>query len=271
MKTNKKINLAGMSFPESITFIGNEGSSVVDTNDYKLPPMYIKDKSYTLYKKVRNIPIIRGYTFLIDLFLSMIRALFKNVLLLFLLIIILSFVFLQPKEVVVTKETKPGPLSGVIPDVFWDKYFFDIAFFGFLIIFVFLATKNHAAEHKAISAYETSQNLSLNNIRSQPKENCRCGTVLVVWYWILALPLSLFLDTTKISSLVSLFIFMTVFSLAYEIFRLAKREDKTGKFIYFPGWLGQKLTTREPDDKLLLRSREGLMRLLDEERFRYRK
>ena len=267
----KVANLAGMSFPESINFFGNEGFSEVDTTDYKLPPKYAKDKHYTLYKKVKKFPIIRGYAVLIDLFFLMIRALFKNVLWIFLLIILLSFVFLQPKEVVVTKEIKPGLLSGIVPDVFWDKYFFDIAFFGFLIIFVFLATKNHAAEHKAISAYETNQDLSLKNIQSQPKENCRCGTVLVVWYWILALPLSLFLNTTEISSPISLFIFMTTFSFAYEIFNLARREDKIGKIIYFPGWLGQKLTTREPDSKLLLRSRQGLMRLLDEEGYHYRR
>ena len=262
----KVADIAGMSFPESINFFGDNGISEVDTTDFKLPPRYTKDRPYGLYKKVKNIPLIRGYAVLVDLFLSIIKTIFKNVLWLFVFVVIFSFVFLQPEKVVVTEETKPGLLSGIIPDTFWGEYFFDIAFFGFLIIFVFLATKNHAAEHKAISAYETSQNLSLNNIRSQPKENCRCGTVLVVWVLILSIPL-FFVD---FGSLINTFFQATTFSFGYEIFLLARRKDLIGDIVYTPGWLGQKLTTREPNDKLLIRSRQGLMRLLDEEGYRYK-
>ena len=267
----KVVNLAGMSFPESINFFGNKGTAEVNTVDFKLPPTYTKEKSFSLYRVVKKFPLIRGYAVLIDLIMSIIKSIFKSPLAIFAFLAILAFMFLRPEEIVITHEVRPGVLSNIIPDNFWSQYFFDIALFGFLIIFVFLATKNHAAEHKAISAYETNQNLSLKNIKLQPKENCRCGTVLVVWFWILTLPLTFFLHTIGTSSLITALLQITGFSFAYEIFNLARRKDKIGKIIYFPGWLGQKLTTREPNNKLLLRSRQGLMRLLDEENYRYQK
>lgn len=263
----KVADLAGMSTPENITFFGEDGTSEVDTIDFKNPPRYYKDKTFTLFKKVKNIPIIRGYAVLFEIILSFLRFLFKNKLWLVLAFIILFVTFFKPEMIVISKEVKPGPLSNIIPNIFWDEYFFPLATYSIILTFIFFATKNHAAEHKAISAYDTTQNLSIKNIKIQPKENRRCGTVLVVWMLILSIPL-FFVD---FGSLIDTFLQATTFSLGYEVFLLARRKDKIGDVTYSLGWLGQKLTTREPDDKLLLRSRQGIMRLLDEEGYRYKR
>ena len=258
---NKTLDLAGISHPGSITFFGEEGQAEVDTEDLKIPPRYVKERSHCLYSIFKKIPVIRGYAVIFDLLFEMLKN--KWIILVILFFIGIS---LSPKEVVIQKEIIPGPLSFIIPDVFWDNYFFTIAIWLIVITYLFLATKNHAAEHKVISAYEDSENLTIKNIKKQPKENRRCGTVLVVWFFVLSLPM--FYEN---NFLIEIFLQMTFFSFAYEVFRLARRRDTIGNIVYSLGWLGQKLTTREPDNKLLLRSRQGLIRLLDEEGYDYKK
>lgn len=255
-----------MSTPETITFFGDNGDCTVDTVDFKSPPYYTKSKPYALTKHVKNIPLIRGYTVIVDIFINIIKMIFKRKLWLFLIGIFLFSFFFKPQVIVEVKEIKPSPLSSLIPSSFWD-YWLTIALYSFVLIYVFLATRNHAAEHKAISAYDINQDLSIKNINNQPKENRRCGTVLVVWFLLLSLPLFLFSFSRGIET----FLQFTAFSFAYELFILARRNDKIGAFFYSLGWLGQKFTTREPDVKLLMRSRQGLMKLLDEEGCRYRR
>lgn len=255
-----------MSSPSSITFFGDKGECEVDTIDHNLPPKYTTSKPYRLTKHVKNIPIIRGYTLMVDLIFQLIRLIFTNKLWLLVLGIVLFTTFFKPEVVIEIKEVKSSPLTSIIPYQFWDHWV-PIALYLLVLGFVFLATKNHAAEHKVISAYENNQNLSLRNINLQPKENRRCGTVLIVWFLVISAPI-FFLP---INEWAKNFLQFTAFSFAYEIFQLARRDDTIGQLVYSLGWLGQKLTTREPDIKLLTRSREGLMRLLDEEGYRYRK
>ena len=262
----KIANLAGMSFPESISFFGEGGSVSIDTKNHEDKPRYEKEKPYSLFRRVNKIPFIRGYAMVIDIIYQLLKGLFKNIpfLLLFLFLFFYSFFAPETSKII----TKQGPLSGIIPDTFWTGPFLSIGFFSIIVIWLFLATKNHGAEHKCISAYETTQNLSYNTLKSQPKENRRCGTVLVVWVYIIAIPIFLFVD---VKGLLSLLLQLTVFSVGNEIFRLARNKTPIGNFIYFFGWLGQKITTREPDNKLLLRARQGIVKLLDEEGYNYKK
>ena len=265
---NKILNVAGMSTPDSISFFGDNGDCLVDTVDFKSPPRYTKIKPYTLIKKVKNIPIIRGYAIIIDMIINLIKVLFKYKLWLVVIGVVLFTLFFRPETVVEIKEVKETPLSSLIPHQFWD-YWMNIALYLIILVYIFLATKNHAAEHKAISAYELKQDLSITNIKSQPKENRRCGTVLVVWFLIISIPLFFF--NFNIPGWLNNILQLTAFSFSYEIFLLARRDDAIGKIVYSAGWLGQKLTTREPNTKLLERSRQGIMKLLDEEGYRYRK
>lgn len=264
MKNKKKLDIGGMSFPDQINFFGENGSVEIDTHNYENKPNYEKDKPYSLFKRVNKIPFIRGYAMIIDLVYQFLKSIFKNVLSLLLFLLVIFYVFFAPQTSKIV--TKSGPLSNIVPDAFWTGPYLSIGFISLVVVWLFLATKNHGAEHKCISAYTTTQNLSYNTLKSQPKENRRCGTVLVVWVYILAIPL-LFINTKGITSI---FLQLTVFSIGYEIFRLASKETPIGNFIYFFGWLGQKITTREPSDKLLLRARDGIKKLLDEEGYTYK-
>lgn len=263
MAENKVADLGGMSLPEVIYFFSENGTSEVDMKNYQNVPFYEKVSERSLFYKLRRVPFIRGIAAYIGLIYSLLKQIWKNKLWLVVIASTLIYIFLSPKSKTVYEA--PSGIAAVIPAIFWEKYFFGIAFYTIIIIFIFMARKNHAAEHKVISAYETKQDLSLSNIKMQPKENRRCGTVLVVWYLILIIP---FMFTT-FGQLIDAITSMLGFSISYEIFLLARKRNGIGNFVYFFGWLGQKLTTKEPDDKILLRARDGLKKLLDSEGYTY--
>ena len=244
---DNKISLAGMSFPQSILFINDDSSVTVNTKDITEKIEYEnKPKIFKTYQYVKKIPFIRGPAALFDVIFN---ALIKNKKYLLILCAVLIYNFFAPSVEQVSRGW------------FWDNYFSIIVMIG-IIVYLFYATKNHGAEHKVISAFEDNQDLSLANIKKQPKENKRCGTVLVVWFFTADFLLSFILLPSFISTIIS-------FSLAYEIFLLARNNNLLGKISYSLGWLGQKITTREPDDKLLLRAREGLIVLLDKDGIKY--
>lgn len=251
----KTANLSGMSFPYSISLLTDSGGSVeIDTQDKNEHIRYSKRSSWSVYKYVKDIPFVRGLILLLELITKFLMYLWSKKLFLFIGILVLGYILFAPRNEVI--DTTP-------PNFFWDNYI-GLGYYSFLIIFIFIARKNHGAEHKVISAYETSQNISLKNIKKQPKENRRCGTVLVMWMLVFLIPLDIFnIDIP--------FTFFIVFMVAYELFLLARKRNIFGNIAYSIGWLGQKLTTKEPDDNLLSITRKGIKKLLDEGRYYYSK
>lgn len=250
----KIADLGGMSLPYTIDFFSDKGSVEVDIKDKKEVPKYTKrDKKWSFYRYVKKIPFVRGFAIIFDFILKFFRFLYEKKLYLLGIVIILIYLFFAPKqEVIVISERSP----------FWDN-FLVTSLYLFVVVYIFCATKNHGAEHKLISAYETTQDLTLKNIKKQSKENRCCGTVLALWLLIFLIPLDILYQGIP-------FKIILIFPVAYEIFLLARKKNLIGNLAYFPGWLGQKITTREPDDKLLLRARIGLRKLLDAEKHIYK-
>ena len=117
----------------------------------------------------------------------------------------------------------------------------------------------HGAEHKTISCYEKGLSLTVENAKKCPRVHDRCGTTFMVFVLVISiLAFALFesLVGQSINGIVRVLckiaLLPLVAGLSYE---LLKGLAKTDCFLVYPlkvpGLLLQKLTTKEPDDKML--------------------
>jgi len=122
----------------------------------------------------------------------------------------------------------------------------------------------HGAEHKTIFAYEAGLPLTLENVRRQSTLHPRCGTtflVVVVVFSIVigsvATPLLLpnaqgALGQVQVLAL-RIGLLPLIAALSFEFQRFTARYCTRGpmRVILWPGFLFQRITTREPDDAQL--------------------
>lgn len=122
----------------------------------------------------------------------------------------------------------------------------------------------HGAEHKTIFAYEAGLPLTVENVQRQSTLHPRCGTtflILVIAVSVIAGTLVTPLvmpewatgrfEQNVITLAVRLALLPPVAAISYELQRLSARYCTTGplQVLLWPGFLFQKITTREPDEK----------------------
>ena len=119
----------------------------------------------------------------------------------------------------------------------------------------------HGAEHKTISTYEKALPLTVENVRAQTTLHPRCGTTFLVVVVAVSIvvgaivtPLVLphvsgfFGQLQTLALRIALLPFIAAIS--FELKRFTARYCTTGplRVLLWPGFLFQKITTREPDD-----------------------
>jgi uncharacterized protein YqhQ len=122
----------------------------------------------------------------------------------------------------------------------------------------------HGAEHKSIYAFESGEELTVENVRKYSTHHPRCGTSFLLIVVILAILLFAVADT-----IVEIYLghrpalwqrFITHFSLlpllggiSYELLKLSgkKRDHRYVRWLAAPGLWLQTMTTQEPDDAQL--------------------
>ncbi len=122
----------------------------------------------------------------------------------------------------------------------------------------------HGAEHKTIFAYEAGLPLTVENVRAQSTLHPRCGTtflviVIAVSILLAAISAPVLLPNAQGTSgfvltfLLRVLLLPFVAAISYELQRLSARFCTTGplRVLLYPGFLFQKITTREPDDQQL--------------------
>lgn len=116
----------------------------------------------------------------------------------------------------------------------------------------------HGAEHKTINAYEHGDELTVENVRKHTTVHKRCGTTfmfLVMVISILVFSALYFLpgyDNTLYKILYKILFLPLVAGISYEVLKLLALSDNIlFRAIRAPGMWLQKLTTKEPDDKML--------------------
>lgn len=165
-------------------------------------------------------------------------------------------------------------LPNVIADFFsFDKSTSAGAFFanliegviriGLFLAYVWLVSKNkeikrvfqyHGAEHKTIYAYESKEELTVENVRRHTTLHPRCGTTFIFVVMIISILIFAFAGWhNKILNLViRLALLPVIAGVSYELFKLAaKSGSRLVRLVSYPGLLLQKLTTQEPDDSMI--------------------
>lgn len=122
----------------------------------------------------------------------------------------------------------------------------------------------HGAEHKSIHAYEAGEELLVQNARSKTTLHPRCGTTFLVMVAMVSIvvfsaigPFLPHFGLGKLADNVVFFLMKLPFlpviaAITFEIQRfLAKYGKGPLRVLMWPGFLVQKITTIEPDDKQL--------------------
>ena len=108
----------------------------------------------------------------------------------------------------------------------------------------------HGAEHKTINCLEAGDELTPENVIRHSRFHKRCGTTFVVWVLIISIIFFAFISAdSKLMELLYRFLLVPVIAgVSYEFIRYAGLHNNACVRIFsVPGFLVQRLTTREPD------------------------
>jgi uncharacterized protein YqhQ len=108
----------------------------------------------------------------------------------------------------------------------------------------------HAAEHKAINAYEAGEELIPERVQKFSLIHPRCGTAFLLWVMVIAIFVFAFVGRPAWYWLIvsRILLLPVIAGLAYELIRFAGRHtgNRALMILLAPGLWLQRLTTREP-------------------------
>jgi uncharacterized protein YqhQ len=124
----------------------------------------------------------------------------------------------------------------------------------------------HAAEHKAINAYEAGETLEPERVQRFSLIHPRCGTAFLLWVMVIAIFVFAFFGRPAWYWLIATRILLlpVIAGLAYELIRFAGKHtgNRALMTLLAPGLWLQRLTTREPTLEQLEVSIEALREVL---------
>ena len=113
----------------------------------------------------------------------------------------------------------------------------------------------HGSEHKAIAAYEKGLELTVENVRAQPRFHPRCGTTFIAFVIVTSIVVYSFLprpDVVWWLFLGHIALLPLVAALAFELLRFSSsHNDPISRLLRWLGFQFQMLTVREPDDQMI--------------------
>jgi uncharacterized protein YqhQ len=128
----------------------------------------------------------------------------------------------------------------------------------------------HAAEHKAINAYEAGEELTPETVDRFSLIHPRCGTAFLLWVMVIAIFVFAFFGRPEWYWLIASRILMLpiIAGLAYELIRFAGKHqnNRVVMTLLAPGLWLQRLTTRTPTLDQIEVSIRALEEVLEQER-----
>lgn len=125
----------------------------------------------------------------------------------------------------------------------------------------------HGAEHKTIFCYEAMEELTVENVRKQPRLHPRCGTNFIFLVMFVSIIIFSFTGWGGIVERLVLRIILIpiVTGISYELIKwLGKTDNILSRIVAYPGLKLQLITTKEPDDSQIevaiasLKAAEGI-------------
>ncbi len=115
----------------------------------------------------------------------------------------------------------------------------------------------HGAEHKTIFCYEAGEELTVENVRKQSRFHPRCGTSFLVITLLIGILLGLFIEPEPfgiafLRPVFKLLLLPLMVGVGYEAIKFCGKFDNAlTRIIAKPGMWAQRITTQEPDDKMI--------------------
>ena len=115
----------------------------------------------------------------------------------------------------------------------------------------------HGAEHKTIFCYEAGKELTVENIKKQSRFHPRCGTSFLVITLLIGIVLGLFIPAAPfgisiLRPVFKLILLPLMVGVGYEAIKFCgKYDNKFTRILATPGLWAQRITTQEPDDKMI--------------------
>ena len=113
----------------------------------------------------------------------------------------------------------------------------------------------HGAEHKCINCIERGRALTVKNVRKSSRQHKRCGTSFMLFVLLISCVVFFFITVTNpvYRILLRIALIPVIAGVAYEVIRLAGRSNNMIILLLsMPGLMLQRLTTKEPDDDMIL-------------------
>ena len=115
----------------------------------------------------------------------------------------------------------------------------------------------HGAEHKTIFCYENEEELTVENVRKQIRFHPRCGTSFMVLMLIVGIVIGLFIPVAPfgigfLRPVFKILLLPVSCGIGYELIKICGKHDNAfTRVIAAPGLWAQRITTKEPDDKMI--------------------
>jgi len=112
----------------------------------------------------------------------------------------------------------------------------------------------HGAEHKCINCIENGWELIPKNVRKASKQHRRCGTSFMLIVMVISIIFFLFIrvESPILRVVVRIALVPVIAGVSYEFIRLAGSSDHViVRILSLPGLALQRLTTKEPDRKMI--------------------
>lgn len=112
----------------------------------------------------------------------------------------------------------------------------------------------HGAEHKTIYAFESNEELTVENVRRHTTLHPRCGTAFLFVVMIISILVFAFAGwhNRLLNMVFRLLLLPVVMGISYEAFKVAAKTGwKPLRMLTMPGLMLQKITTKEPDDSMI--------------------
>ncbi|WP_019230473.1 DUF1385 domain-containing protein [Sedimentibacter sp. B4] len=125
----------------------------------------------------------------------------------------------------------------------------------------------HGAEHKTIHCYEHKEDLTVENVRKYSTLHPRCGTSFMINVMLISIIVFSFFGWPNpfMRLVIRLAMLPLIAGLSYELNKYVGRCEKENiltKIISYPGFLIQKITTKEPDDSMIEVAIEAMKRVI---------
>ena len=172
----------------------------------------------------------------------------------------------------------PGWAFNLIEGLFKIIIFILYIFFTSKLSDIKRVYQYHGAEHKSIFCYEKEEELTVENVKKQSRFHPRCGTSFIFVVMIISIAVmtifttlleehsSFMINNIAFRSLLKIMILPLTVGISYEFIRYAGRHTNLfTRILSAPGLWMQRLTTREPDEKMIEVAIASLKAALPEE------